>query len=85
MIFYLSLFFLIYFYSYTLECNYNMSRVGNEITACETDPKGSHVLPVSTYDTSPAPYTPSCYAGKKTTHTAHDTAYTTHIMFCILT
>ena len=48
-----------------------MSRVGNEVTACERDPNGEHVLPASSYSTSPAPYTPSCYAGKITAHTAH--------------
>ena len=56
-----------------------MSRVGNEITACATDPKGTNVLPVSAYDISPAPYTPSCYAGKTVAHvTSTDTFTHTH-------
>ena len=50
-------------YSYTLECNYNTSRVGNEVTACEHDPMGSGVTAHSPFTASPEKYTPAVYAG----------------------
>lgn len=50
-------------HSYTLECNYNKSKVGNEISPCEIDPGGAAVLQASNYTTNPEHYTPASYAG----------------------
>ena len=50
-------------HSYTIECNYNTSRVGNEIAPPDTDPCGEAVNPPSAFTTNPEKYTPSVYAG----------------------
>ena len=51
-------------HSYTLECNYNMSRVANEVPACDTDPGGALVTPASSFNSNPTEkYTPALYAG----------------------
>jgi hypothetical protein len=50
-------------HSYTIECNYNTSRVGNEIAAPETDPGGTSVTQPSNFTTNPEKYTPSTWAG----------------------
>jgi hypothetical protein len=50
-------------HSYTIECNYNTSRVGNEIAAPEIDPGGSIVTAASAFTTNPEKYTPSIYHG----------------------
>ena len=43
-------------HSYTLECNYNTGRVGNEVSAMEDEFQGSNV-------TSPALYTGNASSG----------------------
>ena len=49
-------------HSYTLECNYNMSRVANEVPPCETDPMGANVTPASPFNSNPTEkYTPATY------------------------
>jgi len=50
-------------HSYTIECNYNTSRVGNEIAAPDIDPGGSIVTAASAFTTNPEKYTPSIYHG----------------------
>jgi hypothetical protein len=50
-------------HSYTLECNYNMSKYQNEVTIPHHDPKGQQVTPPSPYATSSEKYTPGIYAG----------------------
>lgn len=50
-------------HSYTIECNYNTSRVGNEIAAPDVDPGGSTVTIASAFTTNPEKYTPSIYHG----------------------
>ena len=50
-------------HSYTLECNYNQSKFGNEVPPCENDPNGQYTTPPSAYTTNPEPYTPSSWGG----------------------
>lgn len=50
-------------HSYTIECNYNTSRVGNEIAPCDNDPGGECVTSPSAFTTCPDKYTPSIFAG----------------------
>ncbi len=50
-------------HSYTLECNYNQSKYGNEVPPCENDPNGQYTTPPSAYTTNPEPYTPSSWGG----------------------
>ena len=50
-------------HSYTIECNYNTSRVGNEIAPTDTDPCGAAVTPASPFTTNPEKYTPNTFAG----------------------
>lgn len=52
-------------HSYTIECNYNTSRVGNEIAPTEVESGGSphNITPVSSFTTMPDKYTPSIYMG----------------------
>jgi hypothetical protein len=52
-------------HSYTLECNYNMSKVQNEITPPTHDPGGcpSHLTPPSAATSSSEKYTPGSYEG----------------------
>lgn len=50
-------------HSYTIECNYNTSRVGNEIAPPDCDPCGEAVNPASSFTTNPEKYTPSVFAG----------------------
>ena len=50
-------------HSYTLECNYNTSRIGNDVAMPSADPKSSIPdCPVTaTYDNAPGKYVPSSY------------------------
>ena len=50
-------------HSYTIECNYNTSRVGNEIAPPDNDPCGTAINPVSSFTTNPEKYTPTTFAG----------------------
>lgn len=50
-------------HSYTLECNYNTSKVGNEIAPTDGDPGGQCVTSASPYTTLPEKYTPATWAG----------------------
>ena len=50
-------------HSYTIECNYNSSRVGNEIAPADCDPGGSAVTPASPFTTNPEKYNPAVFAG----------------------
>jgi hypothetical protein len=50
-------------HSYTLECNYNTSRIGNEVAPPEQELEGQNVTPASTFTTNPEKYTPSSWAG----------------------
>lgn len=50
-------------HSYTIECNYNTSRVGNEIAAPEVEPGGSNVTAPSIFTANPEKYTPATFAG----------------------
>ena len=51
-------------HSYTLECNYNSSKFGNEIPPCERDSLGVTMLtPASAPTSTPGPYTPASYEG----------------------
>ena len=49
-------------HSYTIECNYNTSRVANEISMTDGDPGGHCTLPATPFSTTPDKYTPSIYA-----------------------
>eukprot|EP01039_Chlorochromonas_danica_P005597 gene5597-6162_t len=49
-------------HSYTIECNYNTSRVGNEVSPMDNDYYGPNVTPASTFTTNPEKYTPNTYA-----------------------
>lgn len=51
-------------HSYTIECNYNTSRVGNEIAPPEVDPGGANdVTAPSIFTANPEKYTPATFAG----------------------
>jgi hypothetical protein len=50
-------------HSYTIECNYNTSRIGNEVPPPEQEIGGQYVTPASAFTTNPEKYTPSTYAG----------------------
>lgn len=50
-------------HSYTIECNYNTSRVGNEVPPPEQEIGGQFVTPASPFTTNPDKYTPNIYAG----------------------
>ncbi len=50
-------------HSYTLECNYNTSRIGNEIAPPEQEIGGTNITQPSSFTTNPEKYTPSVYAG----------------------
>jgi len=51
-------------HSYTLECNYNSSKFGNEIPPCDRDSLGVTMLTSASAPTStPGPYTPASYEG----------------------
>lgn len=50
-------------HSYTLECNYNTSRIGNEVAPPEQDLCGQNITPPSPFTTNPEKYTPLVYAG----------------------
>jgi hypothetical protein len=50
-------------HSYTLECNYNTSKTGNEIAACDVDPQAKDVPGASHYTTNPETYNPTVFNG----------------------
>jgi hypothetical protein len=50
-------------HSYTIECNYNTSRVGNEVPPTEQEMGGHDVTAATTFTTNPEKYTPASYAG----------------------
>jgi hypothetical protein len=50
-------------HSYTIECNYNTSRVGNEIALSDCEPGGAADNPASPFTTNPEKYTPATFAG----------------------
>jgi hypothetical protein len=50
-------------HSYTIECNYNTSRIGNEVPPPEQEIGGQYITPASAFTTNPEKYTPSTYAG----------------------
>ena len=50
-------------HSYTLECNYNTSKVGNEVPPTEGDPGGQHHTSTATFCSYPEKFSPSSYAG----------------------
>lgn len=50
-------------HSYTLECNYNTSRIGNEVAPPEQEILGQNVTPPSPFTTNPEKYTPSSWSG----------------------
>eukprot|EP01038_Epipyxis_sp_PR26KG_P006054 gene6054-8335_t len=47
-------------HSYTLECNYNTSRIGNEISIADNY-HGTQLSPASPFTTNPEKYTPNTY------------------------
>lgn len=49
-------------HSYTIECNYNTSRIGNEVSPMENDFAGPNVTASSPFTTNPEKYTPNSYA-----------------------
>jgi hypothetical protein len=49
-------------HSYTIECNYNTSKVGNEISPTDGEPGGHCNLPASPFTANPEKYTPTTYA-----------------------
>jgi len=49
-------------HSYTLECNYNTSKVGNEVAPTDNENFGKNVTVASPYTTNPEKYTPNSYA-----------------------
>ena len=50
-------------HSYTLECNYNTSKTGNEVSPTEGDPGGLHSTSTASFCSYPDKFTPSSYAG----------------------
>lgn len=51
-------------HSYTIECNYNTSRVANEVPQTDGHPGGNCTLPGTAFSTTPEKYTPAIYAVK---------------------
>ena len=49
-------------HSYTLECNYNTGKVGNEVPPTDGDPGGKYPVPACPQTSFPEKYTPSSYA-----------------------
>jgi hypothetical protein len=49
-------------HSYTLECNYNTGKTGNEVAPTEAEHGGQHTSPASTYTPNPERYTPHSWA-----------------------
>ena len=51
-------------HSYTIECNYNTSKSGNEVPPLDNDPMGQHPeIPAQPLTSNPEKYTPASYAG----------------------
>lgn len=50
-------------HSYTLECNYNTSKTGNDVSPTEGEPGGLHSTSTASFCSYPDKFTPSSYAG----------------------